>query len=200
MTQGSRSVLSSTAREVVVRRISLAAVAIAASSLAVAIFVAPAGAKTHKSHKPKPVKVTRKCDVSETLSPPSGSDEVVPPVSQGTAYGSAKCVEIGAGEGSMSMTLQDSGDVTGTWWHYFKTGALYGTYDLTPGASQPTGANNFAAATYTGTMVVTGATGTLSGITGKGTSTCTTPDSVHFVCTEKLSLTYPPVLVASNNK
>jgi hypothetical protein len=186
-------------REVVVRRIYLAPIAIAASSLAVAIVVAPAGAKTkHKAKVVTTVKVT--CHVSEAIVPPAGSDEVVPPVDQGQAYGSAACGSLGSGVQSASMVLQQSGDTTGNWWKYFKTGAVYGTYDLTPGASLPTNPTNFAAGAYTGVLVVTGGTGAEKGVTGTGTSTCNTPDSVHFSCTEQLKLTLPAVTTTKSKK
>jgi hypothetical protein len=186
-------------REVVVRRIYLAAIAIVASSLAVAIVVAPAGAKTkHKTKLVVSAKVT--CHVSEAIVPPAGSDEVVPPVNQGQAYGSAACGSLGSGVQSASMVLQESGDTTGTWWKYFKTGAVYGTYDLTPGASLPTNPTNFAAGSYTGTLVVTGGTGADKGITGTGTSACSTPDSVHFSCTEQLKLLVPAITTTKSKK
>lgn len=181
------------------RRIYLAAIAMAASSLAVAIIVAPAGAKT--KHKPKAapmVKVT--CHVSEAILPPAGSDEVVPPVDQGQAYGSASCGSLGSGVQSASMVLQQSGDTTGNWWKYFRTGAVYGTYDLTPGSSLPTNPANFAAGSYTGVLVVTGGTGAMKGVTGTGASTCNTPDSVHFSCTEQLKLKLPVVTTSTSKK
>lgn len=181
------------------RRIYLAAIAIAASSLAVAIVVAPAGAKTkHKMNVASTVKVT--CRVSEAIVPPPGSDEVTPPVSQGQAYGSAACGSLGSGVQSASMVLQESGDTTGNWWKYFRTGAVYGTYDLTPGSSLPTTPSNFAAGSYTGTLVVTGGTGVLKGVTGTGTSTCNTPDSVHFSCTEQLKVKLPVVTTKSQKR
>jgi hypothetical protein len=170
-----------------VRRICLVAVAIAASFLTAAIAVAPAGAKT-KKNKAKVTFVKSSCKLSEALTPPPGSDQVVPPVSQGQAYGSVTCGGLGAGVQSESMTLQNSGDITGKWWHYLRTGAVYGTYDLTPGSSLPTDPQNFAAGSYTGTVVVTGGTGTFKGITGTGTSACSTEDSVHYSCTERLKL------------
>jgi hypothetical protein len=180
-----------------VRRICLVAVAIAASFLTVAIAVAPAGAKTKKG-KTKVTVVKASCKVSEAIAPPAGSDQVVPPVSQGQAYGSVICGGVGGGLQSESMTLQNSGDITGTWWDYLKTGAVHGTYDLTPGSSLPTNPQDFAAGTYTGTIVVAGGTGTFKGITGTGTSACATQDSVHYSCTEKLKL--KPLLSTTKTK
>jgi hypothetical protein len=43
-----------------------------------------------------------------------GSDEVVPPVSQGQAFGSTNCGSMGSGVQPASMVLQQSGDTTGT--------------------------------------------------------------------------------------
>jgi hypothetical protein len=194
---------SSKTREVVVRRICLIALAITASSLAVGFAVGTAGAKTHHkttpTPKPVPVKVKLTCTVSETLAPPTGSDAVTPPVSSGTMYGSSSCnAPVGAGLGSATQTLADSGDLTGKWWHYGKTGAIEGTYDWTQSQSQQSNPTSFFSEAYTGTMTVTKGTGAFKGATGTGTSTCNTPDSVHFSCTETIKLTLPPVVTTAS--
>lgn len=172
------------------KRIYLTGLAIAASSLAVAIMVAPAGAKTGKS-KGKATRIS--CGVNESIAVPAGSDSITPPVSSGRMYGTADCGSLGSGVQSASVTLQNDGDYTGVWWHYLKTGAIYGTYDLTPQSGQPTNQSTFAAVSYTGTLVVKGGTGTLKAITGTGTVVCNSPDSIHNSCTEKLSLKLPVV-------
>jgi hypothetical protein len=180
-------------REVVVRRICLAALAITASSVAVATAVAPAGAKTHsKTTKPAPVKVIEKCTVNESIAVPAGTDAVSPPVSSGQMYGTADCNKsFGKGVQSASLQLQDTGDLTGTWWHYGKTGAIWGTYDLTQSSSNPSNPASFDSASYTGVLKVVGGSGAFAGATGTGTSTCNTPDSVHVTCTEKLKFKLP---------
>jgi hypothetical protein len=182
-------------REVVVRRISLAALAITASSLAVAIAVAPAGAKTHKAKPttPKPVKVNLRCTVNESIAVPAGSNAVVPPVSSGILFGGSSCgAPVGAGLASATQTLADTGDLSGKWWHYGKTGSIAGTYDWTQSQSQPSNPVSFFAEAYTGTLTVTKGTGAFQGATGTGTSACTTLDSVHYTCIEKIKLTLPP--------
>jgi len=198
MREGNRIALVLKTKGGVVRRLFLAVVVVAVSSLMAATLVASAGAKTKKAKPAKPTVIAATCKASEAIAAPAGSDGVVPPVSQGQAYGPASCGALGSGVASVSMTQQESGDVTGTWWHYLKKGAIYGQYDLTPGDSQPTGALSFAAASYTGTMTVTGGTAAYKGATGRGTSTCNTPDSVHFSCTEQLKVTLPPVVVAAS--
>jgi hypothetical protein len=184
-------------REVVVRRICFAALAVTASSLAAAIAVAPAGAKTHHKNTPapKPVKVTVTCTVNESVQVPAGSLAVTPPVDSGTQDGSAGCGSpVGSGVTTSTMTLQDTGDLTGKYWIYGPAGSLHGSYDLTQSANQPpSNPLSFFAAAYDGTLTVTGGTGALKGATGHGTSTCLTPDGVHMTCQEKLHLTLPPV-------
>jgi hypothetical protein len=187
-----------------VRRICLFAAAIAASSIAVAVAVAPAGAKVHKTHtrteKVKTtlpaVKIAGTCSVNESIAVPTGSSDVVTPVSSGTLYGSSHCGSpLGGGIEASTMALQDSGDLTGNWTHYLRDGSISGTYDWTQSQSQPSSLQTFNAASYTGTLVVTGGTAKYHGATGKGTSTCNSPDSVHFQCSETLKVTLPPVTV-----
>jgi hypothetical protein len=195
-------VRSSKTREVVVRRICLIALAITASSLAVGLAVGTAGAKTHPkttpTPKPVPIKLKLTCTVNETLVPPAGSDAVIPPVSSGNMYGGSSCgAPVGAGLASASQTLSDAGDLTGKWWHYGKTGSIVGAYDWTQSQSQPSNPLSFFSESYTGTLTVTKGTGAFKGATGTGTSACTTPDSVHFTCTEKIKLTLPPVVTAA---
>jgi len=183
--------------EGVVRRISLVALALVASSLAVAIAVAPAGAKTHKVKvpKPKPAKIHTTCTGNVSIAIPAGQSDVVPPVDQGREYGSVSCPMMGTGVESETLLLDDSGDLSGKYTKYFPTGSVHGAYTLTPGDSLPSGPTTFESASYTGTETVTGGTGIYKHAVGKGTLTCSTPDSVHLSCSETLKLTLPPVLL-----
>jgi hypothetical protein len=183
-------------REVVVRRIYLAGIAITVSCVTGVMVVASAGAATKHTPKPKPkpVKISTSCAVSETIAAPSGATDVVPPVNQGTAYGTARCGTLGSGVQSVSLLLDDSGNYTGTYWHYLKRGAIYGDYTLVPQPGLPSTGSTFASASFIGTLTITGGTGAFKGATGKGTTTCSSPDSVHLSCSEKLKLKLPPVL------
>jgi hypothetical protein len=180
-----------------VRRISLVGLALVACSLvvAVAVAVAPAGAATSaaKVPKPKPVKIHTNCTSNVSIVVPAGQNDVVPPVAQGREYGSISCPKMGTGVESETLLLNDSGNLTGTYTKYFPTGSVHGTYMLIPGDSLPSGPTTFDSATYTGTETVTGGTGVYKNVAGKGTSTCSTPDSVHLSCRDKLKLTLPPL-------
>jgi hypothetical protein len=68
-------------------------------------------------------------------------------------------------------------------------GSLYGTFKLTASSiSGPPTAGTFGKAKYVGTVTLTGASGMMKGITGNGKMTCYTPDSLHYTCIEKLTL------------
>jgi hypothetical protein len=180
-----------------VKRISLVGVALVASSLAIAVTVVPAGAKTSKGKtktvKAKPVKVEATCTSDVSIAVLPGQTQVVPPVNQGHEYGLVSCGTLGKGVQSESLTLQDTGNYVGTYTEYFDTGTIHGTYTLIPGDSIPTGPTTFNAANYTGTATVVGGTGAYRKAIGTGTLTCSTPDSIHSSCSEKLKLTLPPV-------
>ena len=47
--------------------------------------------------------------------------------------------------------MPDSGDVVANYWMYFNTGAIHGTYDLTPQEGTFTG-TNFSEVDYLGTL------------------------------------------------
>lgn len=60
-----------------------------------------------------------------------------------------------------------------------------------PGRSQLSagdGATTFGTQDYTGTAKLLGGTAAYKGIVGSAKLSCTTPDSVHFSCAEKLKL------------
>lgn len=181
--------------EVFVRRRNWFAVtAVMATSLAVGVGMAFAASPSGSS-KVKPTVL--KCKISMATSPPSGSNTVPQPSSQGSQYGPIHCPTTGFGGGvvSDSFTVPDSGDTVGTYTQYFHAGTVTGSFDLTPTEAPPISSSDFDSQSWTGTLKVTGGTGIYKGIKGKkgtGVLNCTSPDSVHLTCTEKVKVTLPP--------
>ncbi len=171
------------------RRNWLAASVIVAASLVVGVgmAVAATGAKA--------TKLT--CKLSLATMPPPGSNTVNQPAPQGFQYGPVHCPRTGFGGGIAgdSFKVPDSGDTVGTYTEYFKTGSITGSFDLTPQEAGSPSLTNFASATWLGTIKITGGTGAFNGIKGVkgkkglGIMKCTSPDTVHFSCTEKIKLT-----------
>ncbi len=164
------------------RRICIVGTVISAGSLVVGVAIAPA-AKT----KPKRIAVT--CSSSVTTQIPDGATEVLPPVSQGTQYGTVRCGKLGPGVEADAFTVPDSGDVHAQFAQYFAAGSIHGNFVLTPDEGPPLTTTTFQSATYTGTFTVSGGTGVYARIKGKGTLTCSSPDTLHLSCTEKGTLT-----------
>lgn len=155
----------------------------ALSVFLLAIGVASATASKHKSKSSsKPATVT--CHAKTSIAPPDGQTGVTPPVSSGSEYGTAVCGKLGHGVQSDRFNVPDSGDTLATFTWYLPTGTIHGKYDLTP----QEGTLNFLAVTYVGTAKILGGTGAFAGTKGTGTMTCSSPDSVHTSCTDKLKL------------
>lgn len=155
----------------------------ALSVFLLAIGVASATASKSKSRgSNKPVAVT--CHAKTSIGVPAGQTGVTPPVSKGSEYGTATCGKLGHGVQSDKFNIASSGDTLATYTWYLPTGTIRGKYDLTP----QEGTLNFLAVTYTGSIKVTGGTGAFAGTKGTGTMTCSSPDSVHTSCTDKLKL------------
>lgn len=176
-------------REVVVRRrICLVGAAVCAFPLAFGVAAA-AAAKSHKppaAKKAQAVKVT--CTTNVAIMIADGETSVVPPVAQGTEYGSARCgKQFGGGVQSDTFTIPDSGDTVAKFVLYFREGSIHGTYDLSP---QETSLN-FLETDYKGTLKVAGGTGAFKGFKGTGTSTCKTLDGIHTSCKDHLKLKAP---------
>jgi hypothetical protein len=175
--------------EFVKRRIYLVGTALAAVSLAVGISVATAGAKT--ASKPAAKTIVLKCHLSLGTVPPPGSPSVDQPPAKGTLFGPARCSGIGSGVEQANFKVPDSGDTVGKYWQYFGGGTIHGTFDLSP--SEGSGAlssTSFSNEAWDGTVTVKGGTGTLAKAAGKkGTIKCTSGDTVHLTCTEKIKLT-----------
>jgi hypothetical protein len=178
------------------RRSWFAVTAVAAASLAVGAGMALAATpKAATGSKVKPI--TLRCSMSLTTTPPRGSASVDQPPAQGTQYGPNNCPTNSFGGGIMedSFTVPDSGDTVGTYKQYFGAGTIKGAFDLTPNEGAPISGANFASQSWTGTVTVTGGTGTYKGIKGKknsGVMNCTSPDSVHLTCTEHVKVVMPP--------
>jgi len=169
------------------RRIWLALTVVTAASLAVSagMAVAATGSPTAKVFK-------MNCKVSLTTTPPADSNAVDQPAAQGSQYGRLHCnpgLLFGGGIEGDAFTVPDSGDTVGTFTQYFKTGTVKGSFNLTPQEANFT-ATSFEAQTWQGTVKVVGGTGLYKGIKSKkaGTMTCSSPDSVHLSCTQKLKL------------
>jgi hypothetical protein len=172
------------------RRICLVGTAIAAVPFAVGMSVATAATKSTTTPATKAIVV--KCHLSLGTVPPPGSPAVDQPPSQGAQYGTVHCggAAFGWGVEKDSFKVPDSGDTVGSYVQYFGGGSIRGKFDLTPseGSGDLTG-TGFSSEAWTGTVTVTGGTGTLAKAAGKkGTLKCTSGDSVHLTCTEKIKL------------
>ena len=151
-----------------------------ASSLVVGVGVALAVAQ-------KATKLT--CHMSLTTVPAQGSNTVIQPAPQGSQYGPVHCGrKTGGGVVADAFSVPDSGDTVGTFTQYFTDGTIRGSFDIAPQEAGPVSLGSFESQTWMGTMKVTGGTGSYKGIKSatKGLFKCTSPDSVHLVCTEKV--------------
>jgi len=175
------------------RRICLVGTAIAAVPFAVGISVATAASKT-TTPKPAVKAVVLKCHMSLSTVPPPGSAAVDQPPSQGAQYGSVHCRggSFGFGVEKSTFKVPDSGDTVGSYVQYFGGGSIRGKFDLSPDESGDVSSTDFTSESWTGTVTVTSGTGTLAKASGKkGVLKCTSGDSVHMTCTEKLKLKQP---------
>lgn len=166
------------------RRICLVGIAVAAISLAAGIGVASASTSAAKP-------VVFKCHISLSTVPPAGSAAVNQPPAQGAQYGAVHCPAIGGGVEADSFTVPDSGNTVGSYAQYFGAGSIYGKFVLTPNeGSGDLSATSFESESWVGTVTITGGTGTYAHAAGKkGVLKCTSGDSVHLTCTEKLKVT-----------
>lgn len=174
------------------RRICLVGIAIAAVPFAAGISVAAAAGKS-TTHKPAAKPVVVKCHLSLGTVPRAGSAAVDQPPSQGVQYGTIHCrgASFGFGVEKNTFKVPDSGDTVGSYVQYFGGGSIRGKFDLTP-SEEPgdLSSASFTSEAWTGTVTVTSGTGTLAKASGKkGVLKCTSGDSVHLICTEKVKLT-----------
>lgn len=170
------------------RRMAIAVTALSALCLLVALAgMASAAAKSKsksKSKTPGVMTVRTRCTTNTTIAVANGDLSVLPPVTDGTAWGFANCPKVGSGIERDKFTVPDSGNTEAKFQMYFPSGTASGTYELVPNSDQL----NFLAASWTGTMKVLHGTGALKGITGTGTMTCSSPDQVHILCHDSLKL------------
>ncbi|HUA02983.1 MAG TPA: hypothetical protein VMB27_03700 [Solirubrobacteraceae bacterium] len=160
----------------------LVGTAIAAAPFVVGIGVASAAGGSSS--------VVLKCHISVSAVPPPGSNSVDQPPSQGFQYGTVHCGSAGTGVEAASFKVPDSGDTVGNYTQYFGTGSVHGKFDLTPSeGSGDISSTSFTSESWVGTVTVTGGTGSWAKASGKkGVLKCTSGDSVHLTCTEKLKL------------
>ncbi|HET6865521.1 MAG TPA: hypothetical protein VFH80_06340 [Solirubrobacteraceae bacterium] len=172
------------------RRICLVGTAIAVVPFAVGISVAAAAGKS-TTQKPTVKPVMLKCHMSLSTVPQPGSAAVDQPPSQGSQYGTIHCggASFGFGVEKNSFKVPDSGDTVGSYVQYFGDGSVRGKFDLTPDQNGDVSSTDFTSESWTGTVTVTKGSGTLAKASGKqGVLKCTSGDSVHLTCTEKLKL------------
>lgn len=172
------------------RRVCLIGTAIAVVPFAVGISVATAASKS-TTHKPTVKAVVLKCHMSLSTVPPAGSASVDQPPSDGAQYGTVHCggPSFGFGVEKDTFKVPDSGDTVGSYVQYFGGGSIRGKFDLSPDEGGDVSSTDFTSESWTGTVTVTHGTGALAKASGKkGTMNCTSGDSVHLTCTEKVKL------------
>lgn len=171
------------------RRICIVGAAIAAVPFVIGLGVAGAAAKTKSKHKGGNTG-TLTCHISLATVPPPGSATVNQPPAHGTQYGSVRCPTFGSGVEKVTFKVADSGDTVGSYAQYFGTGSIRGKFDLSPTeASGALSSTSFASETWAGTVTLTGGTGShAKAAAKKSTLKCTSGDTVHLTCTEKLKL------------
>jgi len=183
-----------------VKRICLAGAAIA-GLLTIGVTTAPASithgavkaaAGQKKTTKTKQTGTKLTCRLSLTSQVPSGSVTVTQGAVDGTQFGSAKCGNpLGSGVEGDSFTSNSGGTVSGSYQQYFNAGTVHGDYTLAPNSTQPPTTTSFTSASYSGTVTIKNGTGLDKKAVGTGTLTCTTADSLHYTCAEKLRLILP---------
>jgi hypothetical protein len=153
-----------------------------------AIGVAAASAAPAAPAKPKPIVLN--CNIQLTAAPlPANGGTVDQPPTSGWFYGPVGCPKAGYGAGieASSFTVPLSGDTIGTFTQYLSAGTIKGAYNLVP--QENLSSSFFSSANWVGTLSVTSGTGVYKGIRSKhnaGTLTCSSMDTVHLTCTEKV--------------
>jgi hypothetical protein len=155
-----------------------------------AMASAPHASKASSKSKTAGTKVS--CTSKLILQVPTSSTTVTQGALDGTEYGNTKCDKtIGRGVQFETFATDAGGNVSGNWQQYFNTGTLYGKYTLTPDDNNPPTTSSFTAASYVGTVTIKGGTGVDAKASGTGTLKCSTQDSIHFACTDKVKLVLP---------
>jgi hypothetical protein len=170
------------------RRICLAVTVVGVAPLAVGAAAASAAPAT-------PSAFVLKCNVQLTAAPlPGDGGTVDQPPTSGWLYGPIGCPRQGFGAGieASSFTVPVSGDTVGSFTQYLSAGSIKGKFDLVP--QEDLSSSFFSSASWVGGLTVTGGTGVYKGIKSNrsaGTMTCTSDDTVHLVCTEKVKVKVP---------
>lgn len=170
------------------RRICLAVTVVGAAPLALGAAVASASAAT-------PSAIVLKCKVQLTAAPVAGTNVVDQPPTSGWMYGPIACPRQGFGGGieASAFTVPLSGDTVGAFTQYLSGGSIKGTYNLVPQEGGPV-STNFESEGWAGGFTVTGGTGIYKGIKSNrnaGKLTCSSVDTVHLMCTEKVKVKVP---------
>jgi hypothetical protein len=167
---------------------------------AAALAAAPAH-QTKKTTTTKTVTTHESCKLSLTTVAPAGSSGVTAGTTTGVNFGNSTCSSARPGVARQMFAIDTAGDMSGKVQQWFATGSVYGTFQLTASSlSAPPTATSFGKAKYTGTVKLAGASGMMKGISGTGTMACYTPDSLHFTCVEKLTLSQQVTTTAAPTK
>ncbi len=175
------------------RRICLVGTAVVVSSLlATGGMAVAAGKPGIKKVKP----VVLRCTMQLNTAPPAGQPNVDQPPAQGSQYGPVHCTRKGFGTGLAgdTFTVPDSGDNVGTYVQYMHDGSITGKFDISPNQDVSLSSDTFTSETYTGTLTIVKGSGIYKGIKekrGTGVLSCTSPDTVHLSCTEKIRVFLP---------
>lgn len=142
-------------------------------------------------------KLVVRCASTITTTPPADSNSVPQPPTSGWQYGHAQCPKKGfktAAE-ARSFSVLMNGNTVGSYRQYFSDGEIWGKYTLVPQDVNDFGMN-FTAASWVGTFTVTGGSGAYQGIRSAkpGVMNCSSPDTVHLTCTEKIKVKAPASL------
>ena len=174
------------------KRIVFTGAAVAALFTAGVPAAALAATSAHPAKKTtttKTVTTHESCKLSLTTVAPPGSSGVTAGTTTGVNFGNSTCSSARPGVARQMFSIDTAGDMSGKVQQWFATGSVYGSFQLTASSlSAPPTATSFGKAKYTGTVKLTGASGMMKGISGMGKMSCSTPDSLHFTCTEKLTL------------
>jgi hypothetical protein len=168
---------------------------------AAAMAAPPAHQTKKKTATTKTVTTHVSCKLSLTTVAAPGSSGVTAGSTSGANFGNSTCSSSRPGVARQMFTIDTAGDMNGKVQQWFATGSVYGTFQLTAASlTGPPTATSFGKAKYTGTVKLTGASGMMKGISGMGTMACDTPDSLHFTCIEKLTLSQQVTATATSSK
>lgn len=133
-----------------------------------------------------------KCTSTLTAVPPGGTAVVQQPPIGGWEYGHMLCNRKGlglyGGVEARKFTVPLNGDTVGSFTQFFPGGVLTGKFKLVP--AETGFSANFSAASWVGKFTVTGGSGTFGRMksAAPGVMKCSSPDTVHISCKEKVTL------------